>query len=82
MGLIGWIVVGGLAGWIASVFMKERHGCLANVLLGIVGAVLGGSLFRLAGGAGITGLNPWSLFVAVVGSVLFIMVARFLRGSK
>ena len=82
MGLVGWIVLGGLAGWIASALMKERHGCLANVLLGIVGGVLGGSLFQLAGGAGITGLNPWSLFVGVVGSVLFITVARFLRGSK
>ena len=82
MGILGWIVFGGLAGWIASKLMKEKQGCIANIIVGIVGAVLGGLLFSLAGGVGVTGFNPWSFVVAIVGAVLFIAVLRLLRGDR
>jgi uncharacterized membrane protein YeaQ/YmgE (transglycosylase-associated protein family) len=81
MGPIGWIILGGLAGWIASLLMEERRGCLANIIVGILGGVIGGLLFSLIGGAGITGLNLWSLFVAVVGSILFVLILRHLQRS-
>jgi len=82
MGIIGWVILGGLAGWIASMLMHERQGCVANVIVGILGGVIGGLLFTLIGGAGITGFNIWSLFVAVVGSIIFILILRYLRQER
>lgn len=79
MSILGWIILGGLAGWIASLLMHERQGCLANVIVGILGGVIGGLLFSLIGGVGVTGLNLWSLFVAVMGSIIFIVILRYLR---
>jgi uncharacterized membrane protein YeaQ/YmgE (transglycosylase-associated protein family) len=81
MGLIGWIILGGLAGWLAAVLMDERRGCLLNVLVGIVGAVLGGLIFNAVGSAGVTGFNLWSLAVAILGSLLLIAILRLLRGG-
>jgi uncharacterized membrane protein YeaQ/YmgE (transglycosylase-associated protein family) len=82
MGIIGWIILGGLAGWLGSLLMKEEQGCLMNVVVGVVGGIVGGLLFSLAGGAGITGFNIWSLVVAIVGSVVFLAVLRWLRGDR
>ena len=79
MGVIGWIILGGLAGWVASALMHERQGCVANIIVGILGGIIGGLLFTLIGGAGITGFNLWSLFVAVIGSIVFILILRYLR---
>ncbi len=79
MNILGWIILGGLAGWIASLLMHERQGCLANIIVGILGGVIGGLLFSLIGGVGVTGLNLWSLFVAVMGSIIFIVILRYLR---
>jgi len=81
MGLLGWVVFGGLAGWIASALMKERQGCFMNVIVGIIGAVVGGIIVNLLGGVGITGFNIWSLIVAVIGAVVFIGIVRLLRGG-
>lgn len=81
MGFLGWILLGGLAGWIASMLMKERQGCFANVVVGVIGALLGGLIFSFLGGVGVTGFNPWSLLVAVIGSVLLIAILRGLRGG-
>ncbi|HSW81589.1 MAG TPA: GlsB/YeaQ/YmgE family stress response membrane protein [Candidatus Saccharimonas sp.] len=85
MGIIGWIVLGGLAGWIASIIMGKNAsmGIFANIIVGIIGALIGGFLFNLIGGADITGFNLWSLFVAVVGSVILLGIVRlFSSGSK
>ena len=82
MGLLGWIIFGGLAGWIASALVKERRGCLMNVLVGIIGAVVGGLIFSLLGGVGVTGLNVWSLVVAVIGAVVFLAIVRMGRGGR
>ena len=79
--IILWIILGGVAGWIASMIMKRdaQMGALANIIVGIVGAVLGGFLFNLVGLAGDTGFNLWTLFVAVVGSVVLLFLVGVLR---
>ncbi len=71
-----WVVLGGVAGWIASIITKrnDRMGCITNILAGIVGAAVGGWLFGLFGGAGVTGFNLYSLLVAVVGAVVVLAV--------
>lgn len=81
MSIIGWFVIGGLAGWIASYLMKEPHGCVMNVIIGVIGAALGGFLFTLIGGQGFSGFNLWSLLVAVVGAVVLLAIVRAFRGQ-
>ena len=80
MSILSWIVVGGLAGWIASRFMGvQRQGCFTNIIVGIIGAFLGGLLVSLLGGIGVTGFDLRSLVVAVVGAVLFIGLLNKLK---
>ena len=83
MGIIVWIILGGVAGWLASLIVKETEsrGCVANVLVGIGGAVLGGLIFRGLGGSGVSGINVWSLFVAVVGAAILLSIIRAFRGK-
>ncbi len=83
MGIIGWIVLGGLAGWIASMIMgtNKSMGIVANIVVGIVGALIGGFVFSLIGGAEITGFNLWSLFVAVIGSAILLGVVKMFSGG-
>jgi uncharacterized membrane protein YeaQ/YmgE (transglycosylase-associated protein family) len=78
MGFIGWIVLGGLAGWIASIIMKtnKKQGLLGNIIVGVIGGLVGGWVFSIMGGEGVTGFNAWSLLVAVVGA----MILTFLWG--
>ncbi len=83
MGLLGWIVLGGIAGWLAFRLLgREGQGCLTNVAVGIAGAVVGGILFSAIGGVGVTGFNLWSLGVALVGSVIFLAFLSWIRGEK
>ena len=79
MSIIGWIILGGLAGWIASALTGSGDGCLMDIVIGIVGAVIGGFVFSLVGGGGVTGLNLGSLCVAVVGAVILILIVRAVR---
>jgi uncharacterized membrane protein YeaQ/YmgE (transglycosylase-associated protein family) len=82
MGVIGWIVLGLIAGYIASTLVNKRgEGLPFDILLGIVGAVVGGWIFQAAGAAGVTGFNLWSLLVAVVGAVAFLVVWHAIRRS-
>ncbi len=83
MGIIAWIVLGGIAGWIASMLMHTdgSQGIIMNVVVGIVGAFIGGFIFNFFGGAGTTGFNFYSLGVAVIGSVVLIWILRLVRGS-
>ena len=75
MSFIAWIVLGVIAGFIGSKLVnKTGEGLIRDVLLGIVGAIVGGFLFNLFGASGVTGLNLYSLFVAVVGAVIFLVV--------
>jgi uncharacterized membrane protein YeaQ/YmgE (transglycosylase-associated protein family) len=80
MGIITWIVLGLVAGWIASLIMgtNAKQNMLADIVLGILGAVIGGFLFNMGGGLGITGFNFYSLAVAVLGAVLLIGARRML----
>jgi uncharacterized membrane protein YeaQ/YmgE (transglycosylase-associated protein family) len=84
MSILAWIVLGLIAGFIASkIVNKTGEGIVLDILLGIVGAVVGGFLFNLVGSAGVTGLNIWSLVVAVIGAVVFLLVyhALFRRST-
>jgi uncharacterized membrane protein YeaQ/YmgE (transglycosylase-associated protein family) len=75
MSLIAWIVLGLIAGFIASKLVnKTGEGMLMDIVLGIVGAVVGGWLFRTFGMPGVTGLNLYSIVVAVAGAAVFLVV--------
>ena len=82
MGILAWIILGGIAGWIATALTGSQEGCLMNIVLGIVGAVVGGFVFSLIGGAPVTGLNLWSIFVAVVGAVIVLVIVRAVRQRR
>jgi len=73
--IIGWIILGLIAGFIASkIVNKTGEGVLLDIALGIVGAIVGGWLFNEFGHSGVTGLNLYSLLVAVVGAVLVLVI--------
>lgn len=81
MNLLLFIILGGIAGWLASIIMKtnDRQGILLDIVIGIVGAFLGGLLFNLFGARGVTGFNLWSLLVALVGAVGLLAIVRAVR---
>lgn len=81
MSFIVWIVLGGLAGWVASMIQKTdaQMGVLANILVGIVGAFIGGFVFSLFGGEGVTGFNIYSFVVALVGAVILLGLIKLFR---
>ncbi|MGE5547325.1 MAG: GlsB/YeaQ/YmgE family stress response membrane protein [Solirubrobacterales bacterium] len=75
MSILAWLLLGLIAGFIASkIVNKSGQGLLLDIVIGIVGALIGGSLFNSLGGVGITGFNLWSLFVAVVGAVIALLI--------
>ena len=83
MGIISWIILGLIAGFIGSKIVdKQGQGFWLNIALGIVGALVGGFLFDLFGATGVTGLNIWSMIVAIVGSVVVLLVYNALTGSR
>ncbi|MGB7834786.1 MAG: GlsB/YeaQ/YmgE family stress response membrane protein [Xanthobacteraceae bacterium] len=75
MGIISWIILGLIAGFIGSKIVdKQGQGFWLNIALGIIGALVGGFLFDAFGATGVTGLNIWSMIVAIVGSVVVLLV--------
>jgi len=75
MSFLAWIVLGLIAGFIGSKVVNKRgEGMFLDIILGIVGAVVGGWIFNMLGASGVTGLNLYSLLVAVIGSILFLVV--------
>jgi uncharacterized membrane protein YeaQ/YmgE (transglycosylase-associated protein family) len=83
MSILAWIILGGIAGWIGSLLVnKTGEGLFRDILLGIVGAFIGGWVFTAVGSAGVTGFNLWSLFVAVVGAVIFLVLYHALFGAR
>ena len=84
MSIIGWIVLGAIAGWLASIVTgrNARMGCIANIIAGVVGALIGGFIFSSFGGDPITGFNLYSLIVAFVGAVIVLAIWNLLGGRK
>lgn len=81
MGIISWIIIGALAGWIASMFTgnDKNMGAGANIVVGIAGGLIGGFVMSLLGGSGITGFNVWSLIVSIVGSVILLSIVNAMK---
>lgn len=84
MGIISWIVLGGIAGWLASIITKrnDQMGCITNIIAGIVGAAVGGWVFSLFGGQGVTGFNLPSLLVAFVGAAIVLAIVNLIFRRK
>ena len=83
MSIIGWLVLGLIAGFIASkVVNRTGEGVVLDIVLGIVGAVVGGWLFAAFGGTGVTGFNLYSMFVAVIGAVVVLVVYHAVIGRR
>ena len=81
MGIIAWIILGALSGWIASKIMgtDRRQGLMADIIIGIVGANIGGFAASLLGMGGVNGLNLYSLIIAVAGACLLIWILSRIR---
>jgi uncharacterized membrane protein YeaQ/YmgE (transglycosylase-associated protein family) len=83
MSIISWIILGLIAGFIGSrIVNRQGEGMLLDMALGIVGAIVGGILFSFFGATGITGLNIWSMIVAIVGSVVVLWVYHAISGRR
>lgn len=84
MGILSWIVLGGLAGWVASMIMKKNSsmGLFANIAIGIIGAFIGGFVMNAIGKYGITGFNFTSFMVAVLGSVILLAIVNLITRGK
>ena len=83
MSFLAWIVLGLIAGFIASkIVNKSGEGAIMDIILGIVGAVVGGWLFNTFGHMGVTGLNLYSILVAVVGAIVALVIYHALTGAR
>ena len=80
MSPLAWIILGALAGWLASKVVtpkdERRGGCCSYIIVGVVGSFIGGLVMNLLGGTGVTGFNPYSIFVAVLGSIILLVIVR------
>jgi uncharacterized membrane protein YeaQ/YmgE (transglycosylase-associated protein family) len=83
MSIIAWLVLGLVAGFIGSKLVnKSGEGVLLDIVLGIIGAVVGGFVFNTFGGSGVNGFNLYSLVVAVIGSVLVLVIYHTIVGRR
>lgn len=82
MGWIGWIILGGLAGFVAKLIMHEEGGLIKNIVLGVIGGLVGGWITEMIGGQGVNGFNLYSFIVAVLGAILLIWLGRLMTGGK
>ena len=83
MSIVSWIILGLIAGLIGrKIVNAEGQGFWVNIALGIIGALVGGFLFNFFGATGITGLNIWSIIVAIVGSVVVLWVYNALMARR
>jgi uncharacterized membrane protein YeaQ/YmgE (transglycosylase-associated protein family) len=83
MGIVSWIILGLIAGFIGSKIVgRQGQGFWLDIALGIVGALVGGFLFDLFGASGVTGLNVYSMIVAVVGSVVVLLIYNAVTGRR
>ncbi|HEY2445804.1 MAG TPA: GlsB/YeaQ/YmgE family stress response membrane protein [Rhizomicrobium sp.] len=80
MSILAWIVLGLIAGFIGSkIVNKSGEGLILDIVLGIIGAIVGGWLFRFFGSTGVSGLNLWSMLVAIVGAVVVLVAYHMVR---
>lgn len=83
MSIIGWIILGLIAGFIASkIVNRSGSGFFMDIVLGVVGALVGGFIFRAVGAVGITGFNLWSMLVAVVGAIILLVIYHALFNRR
>jgi uncharacterized membrane protein YeaQ/YmgE (transglycosylase-associated protein family) len=83
MSIIAWLVLGLIAGFLASKIVNAQgQGVLLDIVLGIVGALVGGFIFNTVGEAGVTGLNAWSFLVAIIGSIIVLVLYHALTGRR
>jgi uncharacterized membrane protein YeaQ/YmgE (transglycosylase-associated protein family) len=83
MGIILWIIFGALVGWVASLIMKtdSQQGAALNIVVGILGAIIGGWLMSFIGESAVTGFNLYSFGVALIGAVVLIIGVKAVRGA-
>ncbi len=81
MNIILWIIFGAIVGWLASLIMKTdaQQGALLNIIVGIIGALVGGFIMNFFGAAGVTGFNLYSFIVALIGAVVLIGIVKAFR---
>ena len=79
MNILLWVILGAVAGWIADMIMKSDHGVIEDIILGVVGAFVGGFILNFLGQSGVTGFNIYSLIVAVIGAVVLIFLGRLIH---
>ncbi len=84
MNILLWIIFGALAGWIASIIMRTNadQGAIGNIIVGIIGAFIGGMVSNSLGGPDVTGFNLTSLLVAIVGAVILLFIVRLFTGGR
>jgi uncharacterized membrane protein YeaQ/YmgE (transglycosylase-associated protein family) len=82
MGWLAWLIVGAISGWLASMVTRSSLGLLGDIIVGIIGAFIGGFLFNLIGAPGATGFNVWSVFVAFIGAVVLLSLIRMITGRN
>jgi uncharacterized membrane protein YeaQ/YmgE (transglycosylase-associated protein family) len=84
MSIIGWIVLGALAGWLASIITgrNAQMGCIANIVVGIIGGLIGGWVMSFFGGQGVTGFNIPSLIVALIGAVILLFLYNLIARRR
>ncbi len=83
MSIIAWIILGLIAGFIGSkIVNRSGQGLVLDIVLGVVGAVVGGFIFNLVGAVGVTGLNVYSLVVAVIGAIVVLVIYHAVAGRR
>lgn len=82
MDIVLWIIFGAIAGWLADLIMKSDHGVIEDIILGIVGALIGGFIMNTVGQPGVTGFNIYSLVVSVIGAVVLIFLGRMITRGR
>ena len=84
MGILLWIIFGALVGWIASIIMRtdEDQGAVMNIIVGIVGAFIGGGLSSLLGGPEVSGFNLGSIIIATIGAIVLIFFVQMFTGNR
>lgn len=79
MTLLLWIILGAVAGWLASMFKKSNTSMIEDIIMGVIGAFVGGFIMNFIGQSGITGFNLYSVGVATLGAVVVIFIGRMIR---